>query len=72
MPVILALLLFAGCTASPPPPAPAPCGDPAPAPAPLPALVTPEALRAHDAAERAARLATEAILAKCTTASGTI
>jgi hypothetical protein len=62
----LALLLLAGCAAPPPAPvALAPCGDPAPAPAALPALVTPEALRAHDAAERAARLATEAVLAAC-------
>jgi hypothetical protein len=61
------LLLLYACVATPPPGpvAPAPCGDPAPAPAALPALVTPETLRAHDAAERAARLATEAVLAAC-------
>jgi len=64
MPVTLILLLLAGCSVVAVVPA-EPCPAPQPGPPPLPALVRPEALRVHDAAEHAARIGTEAALRLC-------
>ena len=63
--MIILLLLLVGCSAAPRPDTPGPCPLPQRGPPPLPALVRPEALRAHDAAEHAARLGTEAALRLC-------
>jgi hypothetical protein len=68
MPVrrLLMLGLLTGCTpASMPGGAPEPCSHAQPGPPPLPTLVRPDQLRAHDAAEHAARIGTEAALTLC-------
>lgn len=59
------VLVVAACTPTIGLPPPQPCPLAQPGPPPLPALVRPEQLRAHDAAEHAARLGTEAALALC-------
>jgi hypothetical protein len=67
MPVRSAIivLLVTGCAVSERQPVPDPCPHAQPGPPPLPPLVRPEQLRAHDAAEHAARIGTEAALALC-------
>lgn len=62
-------LVIAGCAAPAPPPIVAvSCPEAPPGPPPLPRIVTPETLRAHDEAERKARIATVEALAACAAA----